>query len=134
MRNTELTGDPLGREPLKPFQTVEELAEKGARVFHRVDPKLGEYFETMRRENLLDLPNYKGKAPGARQLYVDQAPFSQMPSARPQRRYPVSRMRARLPCLRVDQQPALCPPAHLATGVQRGRLDGDGIAGDAVSA
>ncbi len=65
MRNTDFTGDPLGREPLKPFETVEELEEKGARVFHKVDANLGEYFDTMRRERLLDLPNYKGKAPGA---------------------------------------------------------------------
>jgi oligoendopeptidase F len=33
-------------------------------VFQQVDPQLGQYFETMRREGLLDLDNRKGKAPG----------------------------------------------------------------------
>ncbi len=65
MRTTEFSVDPLGRPPLKPFDEVSELEEKGAAIFKRVDPRLGEYFETMRRENLLDLANYKGKAPGA---------------------------------------------------------------------
>lgn len=57
--------DPLGREALKPFQTVDELVGKVSGIFHKVDPQLGEYFETMCRLDLLDLDNRKGKAPGA---------------------------------------------------------------------
>jgi oligoendopeptidase F len=50
---------------LKPYERVEELVEKVSAIFHRVDPELGAYFETMRRNDLLDLENRKGKAPGA---------------------------------------------------------------------
>jgi oligoendopeptidase F len=57
--------DPLGRDPLKPYQTVQELEEKAAAIFHKVDPQLGSYFDLMRRQGLLDLENRKGKAPGA---------------------------------------------------------------------
>jgi oligoendopeptidase F len=56
--------DPLGLPPLKPFETGDELRAKTAAIFARVDPQLGAYFDVMRRENLLDLDNRKGKAPG----------------------------------------------------------------------
>jgi oligoendopeptidase F len=56
--------DPLGRPPLQPFETVAELEEKAFIIFQRVDPQLGQHFDTMRRQNLLDLENRKGKAPG----------------------------------------------------------------------
>jgi oligoendopeptidase F len=42
-----------------------ELEAKTSAIFHAVDPQLGEYFEIMRREGLLDLDNRKSKAPGA---------------------------------------------------------------------
>jgi oligoendopeptidase F len=56
---------PPSRPPLHPFQTVEELEDKAEAIFHKVNPELGGYFTTMRREKLLDLDNRKGKAPGA---------------------------------------------------------------------
>jgi oligoendopeptidase F len=56
---------PLQFPALHAYSTFEELEEGTARIFLQVDPKLGAYFETMRRESLLDLPNRKGKAPGA---------------------------------------------------------------------
>ena len=65
LRPWDLNVDPLGREALKPYQTLEELETKVSRIFHQVDPALGEYFEVMRRKGLLDLENRKGKAPGA---------------------------------------------------------------------
>jgi oligoendopeptidase F len=68
--------DPLGRTPLKPFDQVQELDSKTAAIFHRVDPQLGEYYETMRREGLLDLENRKGKAPGG---YCTGFEYSQRP-------------------------------------------------------
>jgi oligoendopeptidase F len=64
LRPWDLDVDPLGRPPLKPYETVSELKEKTATIFHRVDPQLGKYFEIMRRENFLDLDNRKNKAPG----------------------------------------------------------------------
>jgi oligoendopeptidase F len=57
--------DPLGRDPLKPYKTIEELKEKASAIFHKVDPQLGDYFDQMRSQGLLDLENRKGKAPGA---------------------------------------------------------------------
>ncbi len=65
LRPWDLNVDPLGRAALKPFQTIAELEDKVSAIFHRVDPELGEYFEFMRRNHLLDLDNRKGKAPGA---------------------------------------------------------------------
>jgi oligoendopeptidase F len=50
---------------LTPYGKIEELDETTARIFRKVDPELGEYYATMQREGLLDLPNRKGKAPGA---------------------------------------------------------------------
>jgi oligoendopeptidase F len=50
---------------LHPYDDISELEAKCANIFQRMDPQLGAYFETMRRENLLDLPNRKDKAPGA---------------------------------------------------------------------
>ncbi len=61
----DLRVDPYARPPLRPFQTAEELEQIASAIFHRVDPELGGYFDTLRREGLLDLPNRKGKGPGA---------------------------------------------------------------------
>lgn len=64
LRPWDLVVDPLGRPPLKPFETVTEFEDKGQTIFNRVDPQLGGYFATMRQENLLDLMNRQNKAPG----------------------------------------------------------------------
>jgi len=64
LRPWDLNVDPLGRPSLRPFKDVAQLEETTARVFNHVDPMLGDYFEVMRREKLLDLDNRKGKAPG----------------------------------------------------------------------
>lgn len=68
LRQWDVYVDAHGSEPLKPFTTGEELATGAARMFHSVSPKLGEMFDTMRRENLLDLENREGKAPGGYQM------------------------------------------------------------------
>lgn len=64
LRPWDLDVDPAGRPPLRPFSNVEELDERGANVFERVDPVLGSYYQDMRRQGLLDLGNRKAKAPG----------------------------------------------------------------------
>lgn len=64
LRPWDLDVDPLGRPPLRPFRESADLVAKAAAIFHRVDPQLGAYFETMVREDLLDLDNRKHKAPG----------------------------------------------------------------------
>ena len=77
LRPWDLDVDPLGRPPLRPFSTIDEMERKAAAIFHRLYPQLGEYFETMRREELLDLDNRKGKAPGGYCTYfpVAKRPF-----------------------------------------------------------
>lgn len=64
LRPWDMDVDVLGRPPLKPFREVGELKAGASRVFHRLDPVLGEYFDIMVREGLLDLENRKNKAPG----------------------------------------------------------------------
>lgn len=64
LRPWDLEVDPDQRPALRPFEKVEELDSKCSAMFHAVSPELGSYYETMRREGLLDLDNRKGKAPG----------------------------------------------------------------------
>lgn len=63
--------------PLKPYQEEAELGKIASKMFHRVDPQLGHYFEIMMNENLLDLHNRKGKAPGGycTSFCVSKRPF-----------------------------------------------------------
>ena len=49
---------------IHPYQNTQEFIDITARIFQHVHPKLGEYFDIMRKENLLDLENRKGKGPG----------------------------------------------------------------------
>ena len=69
--------DPLGRQPLRPFTSVETLNATSSSIFHKVDPRLGDYFDIMEEERLLDLDNRKGKAPGGYCTYfaVAKRPF-----------------------------------------------------------
>jgi oligoendopeptidase F len=64
LRPWDLDVDPSGQKALRPFTDAADLAATSSAVFHRVDPQLGAYFDTMRAESLLDLMNRKGKAPG----------------------------------------------------------------------
>jgi oligoendopeptidase F len=69
--------DPQGREPIRPYETVEQLETTLETIFNRVDPALGGYYRTMVDEKLLDLDNRKGKAPGGycTTFYQAQRPF-----------------------------------------------------------
>jgi len=64
LRPWDLDVDPLSRKALRPFESAETLEEKAAAIFNKVDSELGDYFNVMREEGLLDLANRKGKAPG----------------------------------------------------------------------
>jgi oligoendopeptidase F len=77
LRPWDMEVDPMGQEPLRPFQEVAELEEKTAAIFCKVDPQLGEHFETMRRGGLLDLGNRKGKSPSGYciDFAVERRPF-----------------------------------------------------------
>ena len=63
--------------PLRPYTDPADLDAKAEAIFQRVDPQLGGYFATMRRENLLDLHNRKGKGPGGycTSFAVEKRPF-----------------------------------------------------------
>lgn len=77
LRPWDLEVDPLGRPPLKPYKDIEQLVSGIAAIFYQVDPQLGEYFDIMRLEGLLDLENRKGKAPGGycTEFFASQRPF-----------------------------------------------------------
>jgi oligoendopeptidase F len=65
--------DPLGRPPLRPFEQVEALAAGTERIFTDVDAELGAQFAFLRQNQLLDLANRKGKAPGGYQTTLEDA-------------------------------------------------------------
>lgn len=68
--------DILSFPALRPYARPDDLEAKAEAIFQRVDPQLGAYFATMRREKLLDLPNRKGKAPGG---YCTSFPVAKRP-------------------------------------------------------
>jgi oligoendopeptidase F len=65
--------DPLGRPPLRPFDDVDRLAAGTETIFSEVDAALGAQFAYLRRAQLLDLANRKGKAPGGYQTTLEDA-------------------------------------------------------------
>jgi oligoendopeptidase F len=77
LRPWDVDVDPLGRPPLQPYKKASELESKAASIFRQLDPQLAGYFDTMRRESLLDLDNRKGKAPGGfcTDLAVEKRPY-----------------------------------------------------------
>lgn len=77
LRPWDLDVDPFGREPLHPFENIDELQDKASQIFHHVDTALGTQFDTMRREGLLDLENRKNKAGGGYciEYYAIRRPF-----------------------------------------------------------
>ena len=64
--------DPLGREPLRPFEGAEELGAGCRRIFARIDPELEAQFVGMLEGSELDLESRKGKAPGGYQSTLDE--------------------------------------------------------------
>jgi oligoendopeptidase F len=73
LRPWDLGVDPAQRPPLRPFQASSELLEKSHAIFAKLDPRLGEYFQVLRRQQLVDLDNRKGKAPGGYQSTLAEA-------------------------------------------------------------
>jgi len=66
----DVNTDPLGREPLRPFENADQLSKGCLEIFTRVDPELGANFKRMIDLGLLDLSSRKGKAPGGFQLIL----------------------------------------------------------------
>lgn len=64
VRPWDLGANPYRDEPLAPYRDPAVLARTARRIFARVDPGLGEDFQVMIDERLLDLESRRGKAPG----------------------------------------------------------------------
>jgi oligoendopeptidase F len=73
LRPWDTSVDPLGRQPLRPFDDVEQLSSGTETIFREVDSVLGEQFAFLRSRQLLDLANRKGKAPGGYQATLEDA-------------------------------------------------------------
>jgi oligoendopeptidase F len=72
LRPWDLAVDVRGRDPLHPYEGIDELESTIEAMFSKVDPKLGEYFGIMRQDNMLDLDNRKNKASGGYCAYFPQ--------------------------------------------------------------
>ncbi|NUP88758.1 MAG: M3 family oligoendopeptidase [Candidatus Sumerlaeia bacterium] len=83
LRPWDLAVDPLGRPPLRPFATAEELVTGCRRVFRQVSPMLAEDFDVLTSRRLLDLESRPAKAPGGYQSTLDEVrlPFIFMNAA-----------------------------------------------------
>lgn len=77
LRPWDLVVDPGGTPPLRPFQTAEELIKKASRVFYRIDPEFGAYFDKMCAAGLVDLEDrpYKGNYGGFTRVFANTGTF-----------------------------------------------------------
>lgn len=67
LRPWDMSVDPTGLPPLKPFESSDQLLAGCEDILRLVDPELGDNFKTMRKLGLLDLESRIGKAPGGYQ-------------------------------------------------------------------
>jgi oligoendopeptidase F len=74
LRPWDVDVDPFGT-PLRPFDDAAELEAGAQRVFDRVDPTFGAYFQSM-RDGFLDLATRPNKAPGG---YCESFPVTGRP-------------------------------------------------------
>ena len=73
LRPWDLAVDPDNRPALQPFAKSSELLEKSHRIFSKLDSRLGDYYAVLRKQELVDLDNRKGKAPGGYQSTLSEA-------------------------------------------------------------
>jgi oligoendopeptidase F len=72
LRPWDMSCDPLGRPPLKPFQEAGRLVDGVDKIFSRMDPELHGFYKTMTDKSLMDLENRVGKAPGGYQCSLNE--------------------------------------------------------------
>lgn len=72
LRPWDLSVDPQGRPPMRPFKTGQELSRGAAAIFDKLEPELASQFKNMIEFGLLDLENRKGKAPGGYQSFLSE--------------------------------------------------------------
>ncbi|HEV7299168.1 MAG TPA: M3 family oligoendopeptidase [Tepidisphaeraceae bacterium] len=89
LRPWDLAVDPQNRPPLRPFaeDQVSMMVDKAKTIFERLSPELANDFESLRRNNNLDLQSRKGKQPGGYQISLEESkqPFIFMNAAGLQR-------------------------------------------------
>ena len=73
LRPWDLAVDPGQNPPLHPFTASSELVDKCQQIFGKLDPRLGAYYDVLRTQQLVDLDNRKGKAPGGYQSTLSEA-------------------------------------------------------------
>lgn len=73
LRPWDLSVDPLGRPPLRPFAQTGALVDGCVEITGRVDTRFARFLDTMRSHGLLNLDSRKGKAPGGYQSTLDEA-------------------------------------------------------------
>src|SRR5690606_30947837 len=78
VRPWDISGDAylLSFDEERVFSNGTELATKASAVLNQVDGTLGQRFDIMRQESLLDLDNRQGKAPGG---YCTYYPIAERP-------------------------------------------------------
>ncbi len=85
LRPWDVNVDPLGRQPLKPFDTSDEarLIGKCQDIFTKLDPQLGRNFGKLNEHKYIDLLSRDGKAPGGYQSTLEESgePFIFMNAA-----------------------------------------------------
>lgn len=83
LRPWDSEAEPAGIEPLKPFESGAELAEKSIRCFEELNPFFADCIRRMKEMGHLDLESRKGKAPGGYNcpLAESGAPFIFMNAA-----------------------------------------------------
>ena len=64
---------PITGLPSIPLPTHPSCCEKCHHIFSKIDPRLGDYFQVLRKQQLVDLDNRKGKAPGGYQSTLSEA-------------------------------------------------------------
>lgn len=77
LRPWDMSVDPANLPPLRPFEKVDRLVSGTQDIFNRLDGALARDFRLMQDQQLLDLENRKGKAPGGYQstLAESRLPF-----------------------------------------------------------
>jgi oligoendopeptidase F len=73
LRPWDLGVDPDHRPPLRPFADSSELLEKSHEIFAQLDRRLADFYHVLRKQELVDLDNRKGKAPGGYQSTLSEA-------------------------------------------------------------
>ncbi len=83
LRPWDIEAEPAGIQPLRPFQTADELTNKTIACFDQLNPFFGDCIRRMKAMGHLDLESRKGKAPGGYNcpLAESGAPFIFMNAA-----------------------------------------------------